>query len=149
MRYGGADALRSWGVDPDAPALMTKPWRVLRDAFAEALPESHRAFFSALPFMEQHGDYAFVHAGVRPGVTLRKQRIADLTMIREPFLSHDGDLGAVIVHGHTVVSEPVLRANRIGLDTKAYGTGILSCAVFEDAAKGLLMPGGYCPIAPH
>jgi serine/threonine protein phosphatase 1 len=151
MRYGGMAALRSWGVDPDSPALMTRPWRVLRDAFAAALPESHRSFFANLSFMEQHGDYVFVHAGVRPGVPLRKQRVADLTMIREPFLSHEGDLGAIIVHGHTVVAEPEMRPNRIGLDTRAYGTGILSCAVLEGEAKGLLLPGGYraVPVTFH
>jgi serine/threonine protein phosphatase 1 len=97
--------------------------------------------------MEQHGDYVFVHAGIRPRTALRKQRIADLTMIREPFLNHDGDFGAIVVHGHTVVPEPQLRHNRIGLDTKAYDSGILSCIVLEDASKGLLLPGGYRPVA--
>ena len=152
MRYGGSTSLLSWGVDPDSPALMTRPWRVLRDAFAEALPAGHHAFFNNLSFMEQHGDYVFVHAGIRPRYALNKQRIADLTMIREPFLGHEGDFGAIIVHGHTVVPEPQLRHNRIALDTKAYATGILSCIVLEGGSKGLLLPGGYRSVAldrPH
>ena len=40
--------------------------------------------------------------------------------------------GKVIVHGHTVTPEPELLSNRIGIDTGAYSTGVLTCAVFEN-----------------
>ena len=148
LRYGGVESLASWGIDIDAPRLANRPWGAVRDALADALPDAHRAFFHGLPFMERHGDFLFVHAGVRPGVALEKQRVADLTMIREPFLSHEGDFGAVIVHGHTIVAEPDIRPFRVGLDTGAWRSGILSCLVLEDTQKGLLLPGGYRPIVP-
>jgi serine/threonine protein phosphatase 1 len=41
-------------------------------------------------------------------------------------------LEKVVVHGHTPTERPVVRANRIGVDTGAYATGCLTAAVFED-----------------
>jgi serine/threonine protein phosphatase 1 len=143
LRYGGVEALLSWGVNVFGSVLANRPWPVIRDAFVAKLPEAHRAFFDTLPFMERHGGYVFVHAGVRPGVPIGKQRIADLTMIREPFLSHADSFGAMIVHGHTISPAPVFRHNRIGLDTGAWRSGVLSCLVLEGTDRGLLYPGGY------
>ena len=66
----------------------------------------------------------------------------DLLWIREPFLSAKGDLGAepglVVVHGHTPVREPVVRPNRIGIDTGAVMGGVLTCAVLEEERLGFL-----------
>lgn len=146
LRYGGDEALLSWGIDPMANDLRNRPVRALHAAFSAALPESHRAFLARLPLFEQHGDYVFVHAGVRPGLALHKQREADLTTIRDPFLTHTGSFGFVVIHGHTVVPTPCIRPNRIGLDTKAYASGVLSCVVLEAGAKGFLLPGGYRPL---
>ena len=78
------------------------------------------------------GDYFFVHAGVRPGVAFSNQNAEDLLLIREEFLLHQGDFGKIVVHGHTPVSEPEIHDNRINLDTGAFATGRLTCAVFED-----------------
>ena len=58
--------------------------------------------------------------------------------IREPFLSFKGDLGAVVVHGHTPGRAPVVRPNRIGIDTGAVYGGELTCAVLENAQVGFL-----------
>lgn len=48
------------------------------------------------------GEYAFVHAGVRPGIPLREQFGKDLRWIREGFLEHEDPFEKIIVHGHTV-----------------------------------------------
>lgn len=144
--FGGLEALASYGVDAYAPGLGLRSSKAIRKAFAGALPPDHLAFLRSLPFMERHGDYLFVHAGVRPKVKLEKQKVGDLVMIREPFLSHEGDFGAVVVHGHTTSPAPVIRPNRVGLDTKAYASGVLSCLVLEDVEKGLLTPEGYAPL---
>ena len=37
-----------------------------------------------------------------------------------------------MVHGHTPVNEPEIHDNRINLDTGAFATGKLTCAVFEN-----------------
>lgn len=119
---GGHTALSSWGVPPRTPS---KRWEAL-------LPAPHLAFIRALPLMHRAGGYVFVHAGVRPGVALEKQSRQDLLWIREPFLLSTVMHEAVVVHGHTPEdAEPVVRANRIGLDTGAVLGGPLTCGVFE------------------
>ena len=147
LSYGGEETLRSYGVDPLAPELAGGSMATLRDAFAARLPRAHRAFFESLPFHERHGDFLFVHAGLRPDRPLERQTPRDLTFIREPFLSHEGDFGVVVVHGHTISETPDLRPNRVGLDTGAYRTGRLTTFVIEGAEKGFLEADGYAPLA--
>ena len=146
MTYGGEETLASYGVDPLSPALRAAPWTALRDAFAAALPEAHRRFFGALPFAERHGDFLFVHAGLRPGRPVEAQTARDLTFIREPFLSFEGDLGVVVVHGHTIVEAPDIRPNRVGIDTGAWRSGRLTTFVVEGGETGFLTDGGYDPL---
>ncbi len=55
--------------------------------------------------------------------------------IREEFLSSDAAHGKVVVHGHSPEKSPVVRANRIGLDTGAYATGCLTALVLEGAER--------------
>ena len=87
--------------------------------WALSIPPHHLAFLSALRLSWAAGPYLFVHAGIRPGIPADRQGAADLLWIREPFLSSSADLGVVVVHGHTPQAEPVIRPNRIGIDTGA------------------------------
>ena len=73
----------------------------------------------------------FVHAGVRPGVPLDNQQLTDLLWIREDFLASAFPHDKRIVHGHTPSDQPIVKPNRLGLDTGAYATGRLSAAVLE------------------
>jgi serine/threonine protein phosphatase 1 len=125
---GGAATLKSWGIRLDADA---DSWRL-------EIPAAHVHFVRNLALRHQAGDYLFVHAGIRPGVALNEQTAHDLMWIREPFLSFKGDFGAVVVHGHTPEPEPVIRPNRIGLDTGAVIGGALTCAVLEEDHIGLI-----------
>jgi serine/threonine protein phosphatase 1 len=107
-------------IEPDA-------LKDTRDAFLDALPTSHFLLLRQLESMTQVGDYIFVHAGVRPGVALRRQKRDDLLWIREEFLDHPRPATGVVVHGHTwTTDQPVVMSNRIGLDTGAYETGVLT-----------------------
>lgn len=147
LHFGGVEALASYGIDAAMPGLGLRSMKALRKALVAALPPAHLDFFNALPFIERHGDYIFVHAGLRPGVKVERQKPADLTYIREPFLSHAGDFGGVVIHGHTAGDDPVIRPNRIGIDTRAYASGRLTCLVLEGAQKGFLAAEGYAPLA--
>jgi serine/threonine protein phosphatase 1 len=99
------------------------------------LPRPHVDWLRALPLSYDDGRRFFVHAGVNPGAPLDAQDDFDLLWIREPFLSHDGDYGRLIVHGHTPLASgvPDLRGNRLNLDTGAVFGGPLTAAVFDDA----------------
>src|SRR3546814_14667105 len=81
------------------------------------------------------GDYAFVHAGVCPGVDLADQRAADLRWIRNRFLRHEGDFGKLIIHGHTITDAPEDLPTRIGLDTRAFASGRLTALGLEAEAR--------------
>nr|WP_294550212.1 metallophosphoesterase [uncultured Rhodopila sp.] len=126
---GGKQALTSWGLDPGLP----------REDWAAALPPDHVAWLRGLVLSHREGNYLFVHAGIRPGVTLAEQTPEDMVSIRQPFLTSDRDHGAIIVHGHSC--EPSVRVanNRIGLDTGAGIGGKLTCAVLEDDVIGLIV----------
>jgi serine/threonine protein phosphatase 1 len=43
-----------------------------------------------------------------------------------------------VVHGHTPRHEPVVRANRIGIDTGAVMGGLLTCVVLEEDRLGFI-----------
>ncbi|WP_082012401.1 metallophosphoesterase family protein [Belnapia sp. F-4-1] len=116
---GGAATLASYGADPEDP-----------EACAAVLPED-LDLLRHCPLQFSAGDYLFVHAGVRPGIPTDRQDPFDLVWIREPFLSFDGDLPLVVVHGHTPSELPVVRPHRIGIDTGACFGGALSCVVLE------------------
>jgi serine/threonine protein phosphatase 1 len=128
---GGLETLVSYGLEPSLN-LSPKDQESLAASLADRLPAHHRNFLTALPLCFALGDYFFVHAGVRPGIDLSNQRVDDLLWIRDEFLRYEGSFGKVVVHGHTPVSEPEIRNNRINLDTGAFATGNLTCAVFED-----------------
>ena len=98
---------------------------------AAVVPRAHRDFLQSLESVVEIGDYAFVHAGVRPDVPMEEQATSDLRWIRRPFLDHRGSHGPVIVHGHTIEPAIAVRANRIGIDTGAFRTGRLTALVLE------------------
>jgi serine/threonine protein phosphatase 1 len=125
---GGKEALASWGLAPDLP----------REAWEAALPASHVAWLRGLALTHYEGTYLFVHAGIRPGVPLADQSRDDLVTMRQPFLSTEQALGAIVVHGHASTPSVHIGPNRIGLDTGAGIGGKLTCAVLEDDLIGLL-----------
>lgn len=129
-RWGGSETLMSYRLAP-AGLIGTEQRKQLADALRQALPQRHRDFFSGLLAKYVCGDYFFVHAGVRPGISLTAQKEDDLLWIREDFLFATDDFGKIIVHGHEPVRTPDIRPNRIGIDTGAYITGNLTCLVIE------------------
>lgn len=142
LRNGGGETLLSYGIAlPSSIAGVNERLEAARLALRERLPESHLAFLKGLALFHVEGDYLFVHAGVRPKVALANQHPNDLLWIREEFLSSRADFGHVVVHGHTIAPEPQERPNRIGIDTGAYATGVLTCVVLEGAERRFLQTG--------
>jgi len=137
--YDGLDALAHYGVAvPDRQSRDDETVAALRDRFAATLPLSHRDFFRSLTVVYRSGDYCFVHGGVRPGIPLAEQSEHDCMWIRKPFLDSDADHGAIVVHGHSISKTPVIAHNRIGIDTGAYRSGILTCLVLDGTSRSFL-----------
>ena len=128
LANGGADSRLSWGVPRSA---QPKEW-------SSYLPKPHLVFLRDLEMHHAAGGYLFVHAGIRPGIPLERQSRHDQMWIREPFLSSKEPFGPVVVHGHTPRQEPVVRPNRIGIDTGAVMGGVLTCAVLEGERLGFI-----------
>lgn len=139
LSFGGAECARSYGVSPTALKRMEPAAAV--DALRKAIPEADWAFLQGFVDTFRIGSYLFVHAGVRPGVPLADQAQSDLRWIRRPFLENDDDHGFIVVHGHTIAEQVDVRANRIGLDTGAYRTGVLTAMGLEGCERWFLQTG--------
>lgn len=101
-------------------------------ALAEALGTKRIAWLRTLPLHHQTGTHLFVHAGIAPGRPIEAQQEKDLLWIRGRFLESDADHGRIIVHGHTPSDAPVIRPNRICVDTGATSTGTLTSVVIGE-----------------
>jgi serine/threonine protein phosphatase 1 len=135
--YGAQETLMSYGVIPprfDHDDALLETQRRLE----VALPKEHLAFLQELPLSFSIGGYFFAHAGARPGLALGEQVAKDLMWVREEFIESDYDFGKMVVHGHTPTDAPVVRANRIGIDTGTYATGRLTSLVLEGTDRRFL-----------
>ena len=104
----------------------------------DRLPRSHADLLGTLRLWHAEGDYYFCHAGVRPGVPLQAQSAQDLMWIRDDFLNSRRPLGKIVVHGHSIEARPVVTANRIGIDTGAFATGVLTALVLAGEERSFL-----------
>jgi len=138
LANGAAATLASYGVAVGSGWPERFRYPSLRDALARNLPPHHRRFLDTLATSHAAGDYLFVHAGVRPGVPLGRQEVQDLIWIRGPFLNTTERFGRLIVHGHSIASEPELRPNRIGIDTGAYRSGRLTALAIAGDRQRLI-----------
>jgi serine/threonine protein phosphatase 1 len=129
MKFGGAECARSYGLDPQQ--LDHLPEKDALAALRAAVPRDHSEFLESFIDTFRFGDYRFVHAGIRPGIELSAQSQRDLRWIRAAFLDDPTDHGFMVVHGHTIREEVDERRNRIGIDTGAYATGVLTALGLE------------------
>lgn len=143
-RIGGAATLASYGVHAPADRPLMP---VAADARA-AVPQGHRDFLAGLPRYLCMGGVLFVHAGIRPGVSLAGQTATDLCWIREPFLSHKGAHPWLVVHGHTVVETAQHHGNRVNIDTGAAYGGPLTAVVIDGRAVSVLTDHARIPLSP-
>ena len=132
LQLGGLQTLASYGVSLRLDAGETT--EALRLRLWRAFPRTHELFFQCLRYAYSCGDFLFVHAGIRPAVPLAEQDLRDLLWIRHEFLDSAQDHGKLVVHGHTPVPHPDVRANRINIDTGAWRTGTLTCVAIEGAS---------------
>lgn len=138
--FGGSECVRSYGLEPAVLEGLEPDQAVER--LKTIVPQEHGDFVAGFADTFRFGDYLFVHAGIRPGVPLAEQGERDLRWIREPFLSDRRDHGFVVVHGHTIVDKVVERRNRIGLDTGAYRTGVLTAMGVEAEERWFMQQTG-------
>ncbi|WP_298916386.1 metallophosphoesterase family protein [uncultured Roseobacter sp.] len=143
-RLGGDKTMASYGV----PAEEETPLGEIHAAAIQAVPQSHRDFLNERPLMHITDDLVFVHAGIRPKVSLEDQIEDDLIWIRQPFLDYRKPHDRLVVHGHTALDHPVHAGNRVNLDGGAGYFRPLHAAVFEGTECWLLSANGRIPLRP-
>ena len=139
LKIGGDATLQSYPIPRSEYLALTL--EELAERLPSLIPEAHLAFLESFEDQIIIGDYAFVHAGIRPGVALSEQKRNDLRWIREEFTEHRGDLEKVVVFGHTIYPEVEERGSRIGIDTGAYASGVLTAIGLEGSERWYLQTG--------
>jgi serine/threonine protein phosphatase 1 len=135
-RIGGRETIFSYGISEEEYRDADYP--ELHALLMQRVPQAHIAFLQGFEDLIIVGDFAFVHAGIRPGRALAEQHASDLRWIRREFLEHASEFEKIIVHGHTITDEVEVRPNRIGLDTGAYASGKLTAMGFEGGERWVL-----------
>lgn len=133
LKHGGRETVLSYR--PDEAAYSRASLEELQDMMHHLIPQADRDFVDSF---EEHcliGDYLFVHAGIKPDVPLENQARHDLLWIREPFLRHQQPHAHMIVHGHTICTEIDEQRNRIGIDTGAFRSGVLTAIMLEGCER--------------
>ncbi len=136
LKHGGRETVLSYGMSTRQLADLS-----LEEIFArlpQIVPQGVRDYIASFETMIRAGDYVFVHAGVDPSRPLGEQKRSDLLWIRERFLSHEGPLEKVVVHGHTIFNQVMDCGNRIGIDTGAFRSGVLTALVLEGDQRRVL-----------
>ncbi len=129
LKHGGRETVLSYGIERKRYNALELD--ELQEEMERLVPAHHREFLEGLEEIIFAGDYCFVHAGIDPRRPLDEQRRSDLLWIRERFLRNVEPLSHVIVHGHTIFDDVEDRGNRIGIDTGAFRSGVLTALVLE------------------
>jgi serine/threonine protein phosphatase 1 len=136
MENGGTATLTSFGLTQDE--IDSGNYHELAQLLKTRIARDVVGFLDRAEEKILIGEYLFVHAGVRPGVPIGEQKSADMRWIRHEFLASQADHGAVVVHGHSITDEPAEHGNRIGIDTGAYRTGVLTAVGLEGTSRWFL-----------
>jgi serine/threonine protein phosphatase 1 len=141
LTFGGREALNSYGIPLAHIPSMQHVGEIARQ-LDDTLPDDHRNFLTTGCLDSwQCGSYYFVHAGIRPGVALDEQTQEDKLWIRDDFLGSNISHCTIVVHGHSITTAPEILPNRIGIDTGAFRTGVLTALVLEGSDQRLLQTG--------
>jgi serine/threonine protein phosphatase 1 len=138
LELGGRQTLTSYGIDVHHLDFSRKGQAALKQILTKAIPATHLTYLSNLPVCLKIANMVFVHAGLRPNVSLDNQVDEDLMWIREPFLSMGWGGPGIVIHGHTPQPTPDIGMGRIGIDTGAFYTGKLTVLKIDGTEKAFV-----------
>ncbi|MDE2127105.1 MAG: serine/threonine protein phosphatase [Armatimonadetes bacterium] len=157
MLVSASDAMQHWLQNGGSETLLSYQRRWTDEALEhwwDQIPEEHWEFLRATRLEYITERYHFVHAGVLPpGANWNADDFGlDYRLwIREPFLSSKADFdGRVVVFGHSPQRNhrPMVRTNKIGLDTGAVFHGKLTAAVLRPGPQRRRLPAPRIVQAP-
>lgn len=134
LRNGGFQTLASFAVGGIAPETEGEPLIEaagrLAEAAADVIP-----MLRALPAWHGFGTVWFAHAGLDPDLPPDLQSERTLIWGTPRFFQFARGDGRWTVYGHYIVDEAHASQGRVGVDTGAYATGILSAAKIAPAQE--------------
>lgn len=134
LENGGIETLVSYGIELSNAERLLRPGSMsdargaavaLTDQLRKHVPASHLGFLSGLATYFDTGAIGFAHASADGSVSLADQVpdiLIGLTTDNAPSPRRPPRY-RLLVHGHRIVSEPVISDGRIWIDTGAYATG--------------------------
>jgi serine/threonine protein phosphatase 1 len=102
------------------------------DQVARRLPETHREFLSNLKLYHEDDGYFYVHAGIKPGTPMKDQDRYDLLWSRDEFIFSPTGMEKKVIFGHTPFARPMVKLDKIGIDTGAVYGGVLTAIEVPD-----------------
>lgn len=124
IKHGGRETMLSFGITPDATTEQ-------RDALKDRIGADGLAWLTSRPLLFQSGNLYVTHAGADPAAPIEGQGEESLLWGHPDFGRKWRKDGAWVVHGHTIVPEPVISKGTISIDTGAFATDRLTAAVFD------------------
>lgn len=106
-------------------------------------PAPLAAFIRSLGFKRHEGQIILAHAGLDPRKPMEEQGRAECLWIRGAFLDAEPwPFESIVVHGHTIEmrhpEEPKVHPHRIGIDSGAFGSGVLTAVEFQGSRMRFL-----------
>jgi serine/threonine protein phosphatase 1 len=135
---GGRETLQSYGIEPTPFLALDLAAR--RAVLAAQVPAAHLEFLRELPACLAGPEVIFVHAGIRRGVALARQTDEDLLWMR-PKPADDAAFPGppLVIHGHTPSKAPLVLPHRLGVDTGAFASGVLTAVrLLPDGSRNFL-----------
>ncbi len=117
LANGGMSTLESY-LGPDQ--------FVSHSQVVQKISEGHRDFYAGMKWYYEDQSYIYVHAGIRPGVAMYSQERHDLIWIRDEFVSSPTEMKKKVIFGHTPFAGPLVKEDKIGIDTGAVYGGALT-----------------------
>lgn len=98
----------------------------------EYIPYSHIRWMQKLPLFYETPYFAFVHGGFRDSRDLATTPEIEMLWLRDVFIESRFDWGKRIIAGHTYHKEPIVRFNKIIIDTMHHGGGDLTAVLLDE-----------------
>ena len=128
LRYGGLQTLASFGVPGISERMRGGELTAARDEMVKRMGNAQVEWLQTRPLFYETGNVAIVHAGADPVCPIAQQSNTVLMWGHPEFRKTTRPDGIWVVHGHTIVDEPMVKDGRISVDTGAYATGRLTAA---------------------
>jgi len=129
LDFGGAETIESYGIDPHDFEATPEGQADLSAALTEAMGAAHIDFLrDGLVTHFEDWPYFFTHAGIDTRFHAYEQEPHVLTHGMRSFRSTGGWPGSMVVHGHYITDAPDFGPHRLGIDTGAYRSGVLTAA---------------------